>query len=599
MIKRGRFLKFARNVLLGSDDKIMAAVQKLDQLTKTEAGLVGAQALTQTKKTGRMVDNIAVTVNSTNYTVQQTGAAIGKMSLQVDGMDKNMENVLLAVNEWKQGAIEDREKSHQDQVRKLLRPSITAEDWYDKIRRSRVPGTCDWIRNEYLFKSWLKRNIPVLWVCGNPGAGKSYLSSSIITFLIDKHLQQVQHPSHVSVGYFFFKDDNSTTRSFHQALKDLAYQISLNDPIYKRYIVMNAGPEEISNITSTWRTLFLDFFVRRKNNDSSVYIILDGVDEAVDSEWRTFLGLVQDLTDTSGLSRIQLILVGRPQLSDHIAEAVETEVYTIHVTSDKNSADIVHYIETGIRKSNILKRAPLKLQSKIVERLTNGAQGMFLWVDLMLKELSRKRTESAMRKSMNEAPKSLNEMIRHVLEGFSLNPDSDEEPEILKELIAWVACASRALTLEELEIVLQLRTLEGEGIIDLEGALRSRFASFFVLSREDGLSTADLQQALYGHQDDWESDGDDEAQSLPKKGSGDAESEPGFRSNPEITTVTFCHASTGDFFRNKGEGKVSAGPGYPAIGADYDDAKIHVLKTCLQTSNAAVAWNFRVYACKN
>jgi hypothetical protein len=38
-IKRGRLLRFTRNVLLGNDDTIAAAVGKLDRLTKVEAVL--------------------------------------------------------------------------------------------------------------------------------------------------------------------------------------------------------------------------------------------------------------------------------------------------------------------------------------------------------------------------------------------------------------------------------------------------------------------------------------------------------------------------------------------------------------------------------
>jgi hypothetical protein len=121
----------------------------------------------------------------------------------------------------------------------------------------------------------------------------------------------------------------------------------------------------------------------------------------------------------TGRSGIQLIMVGRPHLTDEISEAFEAEVPTIHVTSVKNSEDIIHYIQSSINKSTILKRVPKELQTEIVDKLSSGAQGMFLWVDLMLKELMKKRTPTALRKSLHEAPKGISEMLRHVLEGFS------------------------------------------------------------------------------------------------------------------------------------------------------------------------------------
>jgi hypothetical protein len=302
-IKGGRFLKFARNVLVGSDDKIHAAVGKLAKLTATEDRLVGAETLTETKRTGRAVDDVAVTVISTNITVQETGVTVGQMSLEVIELNEKVGNLVLAINETKDEAKAEQDKGHQDIVKRVLQPSVTAQDWYDKINKSRVPGTGDWIRGEDFFKSWIEKDIPVLWVSGNPGAGKSYLSSNIISFLRDQHPQGVQHPSHVSVGYFFFKDDNPKTRSFHQALRDLAYQISQNDPVYAKYVAANCdSPEDINTLQSAWRNLFINFFVKKKDVGSSVYLIIDGVDEAYDAERQAFLDLVKDVNE--GKSRL-------------------------------------------------------------------------------------------------------------------------------------------------------------------------------------------------------------------------------------------------------------------------------------------------------
>lgn len=270
-------------------------------------------------------------------------------------------------------------------------------------------------------------------------------------------------------------------------------------------------------------------------------------------------------------------MVGRPQLSVSISEALGTDVPTIHVTSDKNSADIMHYIKNSIHKSNLLKRASVGLRAEIVERLSTGAEGMFIWVDLVLQELLKKRSESAMRKSLGEVPKGLKEMLRHVLEGFSLSL-ADEEPENLNELLAWIACASRPLMLGELDTILKLNSSEGDGMIYLEEALRKQFASFFSLTREDGLSTAELQSVPQtGEETDEEAEN-----SGPEKGFDDNENATDFDSNPTTTEVTFCHASIGDFLRDEGQGKVSADDGHPAIGVNFNEAKISILKTCLE-----------------
>jgi len=115
-IKGGRLLKFTRNVLLGNDDKIQASIGKLDQLTKTEASLVGAETLTESKRTGRVVDEMSVTVTSTNVTVQETGQTVGQMSLEVTEVRETLGDVLLKVSELRKEAKDDQEKNsaHND-----------------------------------------------------------------------------------------------------------------------------------------------------------------------------------------------------------------------------------------------------------------------------------------------------------------------------------------------------------------------------------------------------------------------------------------------------------------------------------------------------
>ncbi|KAB8078648.1 hypothetical protein BDV29DRAFT_165951 [Aspergillus leporis] len=580
-IRRGRLLKFTRNILLGSDDAIQAAVGKLDKLTKVEAGLVGAETLTETKRTGRLVDGIQTTVTETNVTVQETGIAVNQMTVQVTEVQAMLGNILIAVNEKEDGHGEQT-RSQQDQARDLLRPSKTdsAQDWYDKINKSRVPKTGDWIQSENTFTGWMKRDLPVMFIAGNPGAGKSYLSSSIISFLKDQYPQGVQHPSHVSVAYFFFKDDNPNTRSFHQALRDLAYQISKNDPAYVKYLATVADYSRISTLESAWRVLFVEFFLNKSPVSSTVYILFDGVDEAFDEERQSFLQLAKDLYDAPEGGRLQLAFVGRPHVSDQLVEALETNVPTIYVTTQKNSGDIDRYIKTSIQKSVILRRVSATLRREIAEKLSTGAEGMFLWVNLMLQELVKKRNESSIRKSLDQAPKGLKEMLRHVLMSFSGSLE-EEELEFLNELLLWTACAPRPLTLGEVEAILELKSPEGDGMIYLEGALRKQYAAFFNLDREDSLTTTELQ-AMAGSGDESEGEEDMSSSYEDQDAFDDVENVTDFDSNKKTTTISFCHASLGDFFRDENEGKVSAGEGKLPVGVVIDNARAHALKTCLK-----------------
>ena len=114
-----------------------------------------------------------------------------------------------------------------------------------------------------------------------------------------------------------------------------------------------------------WRKLYLDFFISGPDTNSSVYIVLDGIDEANDDERKIFLELAKDIMDTANSrpSRIQLAMVGRPQMLDQILEALEQDnLPTIHVTGDKTSGDIVHYIQRSIKNAKYNQISPTRRQ---------------------------------------------------------------------------------------------------------------------------------------------------------------------------------------------------------------------------------------------
>lgn len=570
-IRRGRLLQFTRNMVLGNNDAIQAAMARLDKLTAVEASLVGAETLTESKRAGRVVDDISVTVNYTSATVLETGMTVNQISEQVHGMQETLKELVITAKEGKQVPHEDQE-ALQTCVNQVVSPSEVdlAGDWFYKLDKARVPGTGDWLRGEDVFQSWIDKETPVIFLSGNPGAGKSFLAANMISFLLDK---VGMNPS-VSVGYFFFKGDNPQTKSFHQALRDVAFQLSKNDLKYRKYLATIERYEKVSTLESAWRVLFAEYFLKNPDTEITTYIVLDAVDETPDEERRVFIDLAKELYNSQ--SCLQLALVGRPYISDQLLEGLEVKMPTIHVTKQKNTGDIIQYIHASVRKSLVLRKVSAKLRDEIIAKLSAKAEGMFLWVNLMLQELVKKRNETSMRKALEQAPRGLHEMLRHVLATFS-ESDNEEELEYLNETLLWVTCADQPWRLCEIEAILRLKSPEADGMIDLEGALRRQWASFFTLHREDGLTTADLENGP-AHLDafDWLAE-------QPKKDELESFEEyfTVFNSNPKTTTVTFCHASIGDFLRDKSEGKVSTTGRHIAVGVNYNEARAQIFKTYL------------------
>ena len=211
---------------------------------------------------------------------------------------------------------------------------------------------------------------------------------------------------------------------------------------------------------------------------------------------------------------------------------------------------------------------------------------MFLWCNLVFDQIQRKSRPLEITAALNNAPRDLSNMIRHVFERLSADPDVNKED--LNEMLAWVACAQRPLSLGQMDTVLKLRPPIGEGKPDLEESLRGQFSSFFTLKREDGKTTEELERLILV---DKPPSGklQDENRSIsfhvPSEidGSEDIlETDKCFDSDFSSTTLGFSHASIRDYLLQEGRPetrKWSAND--TGVGIDFRHVQQHIVKTCL------------------
>lgn len=486
------------------------------------------------------------------------------------------------------------ENKREEAEQKLIKETLDSETkvWMEickihgNVSEKRLKPSCEWIKEEPLFQDWLTKKTPLLWILGNPGAGKSFLSSRIISYLQELHPQDPKHPSRVSIGYFYIKEENQSLRSLMTILKSLAFQIQVNDPVYRKYVASICNsPDKIATAKSLWDRCFIDFFGSPQYRDNSTLLVIDGLDEAPRHERKTLIELLGDLEnapDQSSRPRIQVVLVGRPELHDDINSVWDKYIRFVEVSARKNSGDITSYIAQGLKRVRALKnkhieiKERMKLRQEIVEKVREGANGMFLWVNLMFDQINNKSRPSEISKALDGAPPDVSEMIRHVFERLSGDPEVGKD---LNEMLVWVTCAQRPLSLGEMDTIMKLLSPIGEALPDLEELLRLKFASFFILEREDKLTTEGLQhRAQHTHADETlpteEENVDD--QDLD----GDLDPAESFESDLETTSVKFSHASIRDYLVQEGKPETCK---YSKIkiGIDMAQAEQHITATCL------------------
>ncbi|KAK4183849.1 hypothetical protein QBC35DRAFT_507126 [Podospora australis] len=219
LIRERRFREYLRVTFLGKDATTKNLVDELNKLLGSEQRYVLGVTYATTQRTEEATKAINERLKETTDTVkevwEQQKKSETKASIERDGA--RLKDTLCATSAW-------------DDV----------EETYIRNERALLQGTGSWLENESLFQSWMRREASILWIFGGPGAGKTFLSTSIIKQLIKRRsTPTVQSAKHAeALAYFFVKENSEVLRDANTILKTLAWQIAagsgLQGPCYRR-----------------------------------------------------------------------------------------------------------------------------------------------------------------------------------------------------------------------------------------------------------------------------------------------------------------------------------------------------------------------------
>lgn len=493
-----------------------------------------------------------------------------------------------------------------DAGRELLRESL----WTEAVRsndalhasneRTRIKQSGDWLLNEPLFGRWAERDFPVLWILGRPGTGKTFLASRVIS-----HLSKSSDATITS--YFYITESMNTQNTIESTLRALAYQVSGLCDNYKR-VALRVCKEDRSlhSPESVWDSLFIGPFNNSTLTSKPLFIVVDGLDEATPDDQEMWLRLVRNLVELrrngTQLPRIQVLLLGRPDLRDIISNTwrrTNTSPQIIDIRSSVSKVDIERFISKGVSEGvSLLARmnpGPARqLEKEITTRVSNSSDGLFIIAKLMLAGMKNMNKPGLIREALDKPPSGLTDMFRRVITRLVMAGGFEKED--LNEIIMWVACARRELLLGELDLVLKLRDPGQDGIVALEHELETRFGSLFIVSHIQADSQEEEEEEEEGDVSDSGIDDDvgdwsalcasqqsEEQRAGEHRSTGQVSEVNRPRDDYDNDTipdnfftarVKFSHTSVGQHFRTA--------PLQEGIGMDVNSAQAHLAMTCLR-----------------
>lgn len=238
-----------------------------------------------------------------------------------------------------------------------------------------------WILSNAEFTQW--RDHPdggLLWIKGDPGKGKTMLLCGLI--------DELQADGVTRPYYFFCQASDSRLNSATKVLCSLVYSIACEDELALAYVTetyKHTGKELFTNINS-WTAVsqILTHILRNMSLKDKVFII-DGLDECI-----TDLPLLLDfIAQAPGLSEAKWIVSSRnwPNIEEKLNTSSKKLPLSLELNEQSISDAVRVYIQHKVNQLAILKRLDNQSRDVVQSHLSANANGTFLWVALVYKEL--------------------------------------------------------------------------------------------------------------------------------------------------------------------------------------------------------------------
>ncbi|KAI3530432.1 pfs domain-containing protein [Colletotrichum filicis] len=302
------------------------------------------------------------------------------------------------------------------------------------------PGTGEWLTKTPEYVHW-RRNSGCLWLSGMPGAGKTVMSSTIVTTLLN---EEQTTASAVVYSYFDFAEKSQQeAQSFLRACLDqLAAKSSEACDLLvglRTRCSRNQGhhplPDELLGATVAAMGCFPE-----------VFFIVDALDEC--SERKLLLNLLRKL---DAVPNLHLVLLSRRE--EDIKDALSAWTQELPLEGKKLDEDIAAYIQQRISTSQQMREWTDEDRTKVEARLKEKARGMFRYAQCHLDSLERCVDSGQVDEILESLPSDLPSTYERVL--INLHVTSAMR---IREVLLALAFARRPLTVEEVVDMVRIST---------------------------------------------------------------------------------------------------------------------------------------------
>ena len=205
--------------------------------------------------------------------------------------------------------------------------------------------------------------------------------------------------------------------------------------------------------SQTWSLL------RQLSQIQTTYLVIDGFDECIDQNAL--------LTELKTLETNAKIVVFSRAISNIWPRDFTN--FTMEIGDRDVAADISALVRNRIDSSSIMSALDPVIRADLEKSLIRKADGMFLWIQLVLEQIDDLATFKEVKEHIERTPTTVSAIYRVILEGFMKFP-LIQQSRILK-VLRWAIGSRRPLSVREISDAIVLRTSSSR-IVDEERILQ-------------------------------------------------------------------------------------------------------------------------------
>ncbi|KAF8861649.1 hypothetical protein BDZ45DRAFT_586659, partial [Acephala macrosclerotiorum] len=318
-------------------------------------------------------------------------------------------------------------------------------DWISKVlygsnhqtvTEKRAIDTCEWLLKHKKYEEWQDASASIIfWLCGNPGTGKTFLTSKVIDQI---HVNLKNSTNQEGFAFFYCNRNEAERREPLSALRAFVRQLStivgnkdsMQKSLKRFYIEHRLKASEPT--MSDCKNILLELV----NIYPRTTLVLDALDECEMGKRVELIEIFDYLLEHAS-NPLKIFISSRLDLD--IKRKLKNRT-NIEIQANDNHHDITKFLNSEISKHpEWLPKHP-ELKDQVVTTLQERSQGMFQWTFLQIKQLLVLDLPKHIQNRLGKLPNDLQAAYDEIY-----NSMSEEEKQIADRAFQWVMCACHPL----------------------------------------------------------------------------------------------------------------------------------------------------------